>query len=716
MSAVADPFADIENAMNASNEAAAKPKPVAAAAPDNKPVHIIPYWIEECHAAYKAGSSHVFLIHDNITDYPDTSGNRGDMKRLLSTVFDTAWLQNQPSMKGKKLGVQPGRVFAYYMVNEGLQFVDNDSRALWVEVLTAHAKEIGLPDKQLMGLMNPSKDITDVMNTLQFSFEAYKHALRVNKPGWFTVCFFNGNFLFPTGPIAHMQADRLPVAYVCNWAQDTAIGSRCRIMILAPTLEDIHETIRNGDSGVRSIRIRRPDVKERETWLTNFSTALGKLPDDKQEIVGGQKRNKIVFAPGVDCKVMVNQAAGLNLRKMEEIVRASWQDNSPIDIPMIASWKRRSIEQTYGGLVDFVEPEHGFEVIGGHTVIKEAFYRSIISPLRRGDKRTCAAGFILTGPPGTGKTQLALALAKVLKMNFLEGNLGKLFGGLVGDTERNTRLFFSAVESAAPCVLFMDELDFVTAGARGGGGDSGVTQRVMQSLMTFLSDQGRLGKVVVISATNRPDLLDAALIRNGRFDALIPALPPAAGDAKGRLAILKALCGRKQVTFLKDLAATVKSADAGLGRLLNDKRIWTGAEIEAVIKDAISNYVDRQEQDLVNAALLKAGSNDVLKLALSERWDLVTYEQQQAINDKMLALNEKPVLTQSDWDQAMNAVQPNTKEIDVQIDLALYYANNSKYCPADWSDRWAKVHSSSLGDIVGSNRATVLDEVSLERD
>jgi len=721
MSAADTTFADLELALDAANEKAkntAAKQAVTSLAPVDAvtSVHKIPYWVEECHAAYLAASAHIFVVHDNITDYPDTTGNRGDMKMLLATVFDTNWLAHQPKMQGKKLSVPPGRVFAYYTINEGLKFVDDESRQQWVDVLTWYAGQIGMSEKKLDTLLNPGPNIMEVMVTLNFAFNAYKEAKQMNKPGWFTMCFFNGNFLFPSAPIAQLSADRDPVAYVYNWAQDMAIGTRCRIMILTPNLDDVHETIRGGDSGILAVRIRRPDVKAREVWMNNFMTSLSKLPAEKQEIVGGKKRNSVNFASGVDARVMVNQSAGLNLRQMEQIVRASWQDDTSIDIPMIAGRKRKAIEQTFGGLVDFVEPEFGFEVIGGHQNIKEAFYRRIVSPLRRNDKRTCAAGFILTGPPGTGKSQIALALAKVLKMNFLSGNLGKLFGGLVGDTERNTRLFFSAVESAAPCVLFLDELDFVTAGGRGASGDSGTTQRVIQSLMTFLSDQGRIGKVVVISATNRPDLLDAALIRNGRFDAMIPALPPAKGDAKGRLAILKALCIRKQVTFVKKLAETVHSDAAGLGRLLNDTRIWTGAEIESVLKESVGNYVDRNEEDLVNTVLAKKYAEQKVGSTLAERWENLSWTDQQAINSQLLEINEKPVITQPDWDAAMDAVQPNTGEVDFQIDLSLLFVNNMKYCPDDWKERALKVRNVGLNGLKESHQTANLGEVSYERE
>jgi transitional endoplasmic reticulum ATPase len=250
----------------------------------------------------------------------------------------------------------------------------------------------------------------------------------------------------------------------------------------------------------------------------------------------------------------------------------------------------------------------------------------------------------MSGPPGTGKSFLARAIAKESKMNFLVGHLDRLFGGVVGETESKTRKFLSAVESSAPCIVFLDELDSVLSSGRQSPGDSGTSARVFNSLMTFLSDDSRAGRVVVIAATNRPDLLDAALIRSGRFDAILPTLvpnPEADNCAKGRSAILKALGKKHRVKFEKSLGATIASTTEGLGLLFNDSRVWTGAEIEVVLKEAMDNcfFADRN------------------------------------------------IITQQDWDDAMNSVLPNTRDVELQISLALYYVNNLKYCPKEWLER-----------------------------
>ena len=164
---------------------------------------------------------------------------------------------------------------------------------------------------------------------------------------------------------------------------------------------------------------------------------------------------------------------------------------------------------------------------------------------------------------------------------------------------------------------------------------------MFSSVLQWLSSDRLLGRVFVIAATNRPDLIDTALIRDGRFDAKIPCLPPGPGDASGRGQILKALTTKHGVRFEKDLAETLNTKDEGLGRLLNDARVWTGAEIEVILKEAAENADD----------------------------------------------NGRRVIARADWDQAMDDVLPNTGDVEAMTSMALYYANNRKYCPAEWRDR-----------------------------
>ena len=128
-------------------------------------------------------------------------------------------------------------------------------------------------------------------------------------------------------------------------------------------------------------------------------------------------------------------------------------------------------------------------------------------------------GLLLSGPPGCGKTLLAKALAAETEVNFISVKGPELMSMYVGESERGVREVFHKARQAAPCIVFFDEIDALAAG-RGGGGhqDSGVGGRVLSQLLTELDGIEELKGVLVLAATNRPDLLDPALLRPGRFD------------------------------------------------------------------------------------------------------------------------------------------------------------------------------------------------------
>ena len=391
-------------------------------------------------------------------------------------------------------------------------------------------------------------------------------------------------------------------------------------------------------------------MEDRKEYLENYSKQIRAMaatrPNGKLKL-GTTEFNDVVYAESFDEHQFAVQSAGMSRKQLYDVIMKSWKDNTPIDFVQVRVRKQKAIEDEYEGIVDFFEPEYGFEEVGGHEYLKKYFMRKIVTPLRGGDASRCSSGVLLTGPPGTGKTSIAKALAKESQMNFMVGHLDKLFGGIVGETEQKTRKFFEAVESAAPVIVFIDEIDSVLSSGRTSTGDSGVSARVFNSVMQFLSDDTRKGKVVVLAASNRPDLLDSALIRSGRFDAKLPTLPPAKGDSVGRGAILKALSVKHGIKFSKKMKDTVDDLHSGLGRLLHDpKRVWTGAEMEVVMKEALDNasYSGRKNKD---------GS--------------VNY-----------------TIEVEDWNQAMDDIIPNTNEVERMTDLALCYVDSLAYVPPEW--------------------------------
>src|ERR1700754_1352885 len=162
----------------------------------------------------------------------------------------------------------------------------------------------------------------------------------------------------------------------------------------------------------------------------------------------------------------------------------------------------------------------------------EAFRRLGIRP---------AKGFLLYGPPGTGKTLLAKAVAREAEANFIATKSSDLLSKWYGESEQQIARLFARARQVAPCVIFIDELDSLVPARGGGLGEPQVTERVVNTILSEMDGLEELQSVVVIGATNRPNLIDPALLRPGRFDELVYVGVP---DKAGRRRILRIQTGR----------------------------------------------------------------------------------------------------------------------------------------------------------------------------
>jgi len=180
-------------------------------------------------------------------------------------------------------------------------------------------------------------------------------------------------------------------------------------------------------------------------------------------------------------------------------------------------------------------------------------------------------GILTYGPPGTGKTLLAKAIANESGANFILVKGPELLSMWVGKSEEGVRKVFERARQVAPCIIFFDEIDSI-ATRRGMDVGSRVHDQVLNQLLAEMDGLEELRGVVVIGATNRPDMLDPALLRPGRFDRLLLVSPP---DKKGRLEIFK--IHTKNMPLAKDVK---------LEELADKTEGYVGADIEAVCREA----------------------------------------------------------------------------------------------------------------------------------
>uniref|UniRef100_A0A3P9AAL1 Peroxisomal ATPase PEX6 n=1 Tax=Esox lucius TaxID=8010 RepID=A0A3P9AAL1_ESOLU len=272
-------------------------------------------------------------------------------------------------------------------------------------------------------------------------------------------------------------------------------------------------------------------------------------------------------------------------------------------------------------------PSVRWQDVGGLQLVKREILDTVQLPLERPELLSLGlrrAGLLLYGPPGTGKTLLAKAVATECSMTFLSVKGPELINMYVGQSEENVREVFSKARSAAPCIIFFDELDSL-APNRGRSGDSGgVMDRVVSQLLAELDGLHSSADVFVIGATNRPDLLDQSLLRPGRFDKLVYV--GINEDKESQLQVLKAIVRKFKVDPSISLQDVVERCPPQL----------TGADMYALCSDAmmsaikrkiaqITDGLDREDTPLILSAEDFNQALDCLKPSVSEQ-ELLKYK------------------------------------------------------------------------------------------
>ena len=226
----------------------------------------------------------------------------------------------------------------------------------------------------------------------------------------------------------------------------------------------------------------------------------------------------------------------------------------------------------------FVEvPDVTWDEVGGLETTKERLRETIQWPLEYPEvfdqlDMAAAKGVLMYGPPGTGKTLLAKAVANESESNFISIKGPELLNKFVGESEKGVREVFSKAREKAPTIVFFDEIDSIATERGGGTTDSGVGERVVSQLLTELDGLEALEDVVVIATTNRPDLIDSALLRPGRLDRHVHVPVP---DEDARRKILDVHTDHKPLADDVDLAAIARRTDG-----------YVGADLEAVAREA----------------------------------------------------------------------------------------------------------------------------------
>jgi transitional endoplasmic reticulum ATPase len=351
---------------------------------------------------------------------------------------------------------------------------------------------------------------------------------------------------------------------------------RANLIVIAATNrpDAIDEALRRPGRFDREIVVGVPDERGRREILAIHTRGM---PLDEGVDIGELARTTYGFV-GADIAALTREAAIEAVRRIMPRI-----DLTTATIPAEVLDELCVTREDFVGALKRVHPSAMREVmvqapnvrwvdIGGLDAAAQRLKEGVELPMRdpeafRRMGIRPAKGFLLYGPPGTGKTLLAKAVAREAEANFIATKSADLLSKWYGESEQQIARLFARARQVAPCIIFIDELDALVPARGGGGGEPQVTERVVNTLLAEMDGIEEMQSVVVIGATNRPNLIDPALLRPGRLDELIYVTVP---DAAGRRRILDIHTTKMPLADDVDLDAVAKRADRFTGADLED--------------------------------------------------------------------------------------------------------------------------------------------------
>jgi transitional endoplasmic reticulum ATPase len=381
------------------------------------------------------------------------------------------------------------------------------------------------------------------------------------------------------------------------------IEARGKLVVIGATNRPnaIDPALRRPGRFDREIEIGIPDEEGRFDILQIHTRGMPLTDDVKLESIAKVTHGFV----GADLEALSKEAA---MRSLRRILPEINMEQSKIPVEVLNKIKITD-EDFQNGLKD-VQPSALREVqiqrpnvnwgdIGGLPEVKEELAEAVEWPLKHADLFNQAdvkppKGLLLYGRPGTGKTMIAKAVATTSEANFISVKGPELISKWVGESEKGVREIFRKARQAAPCIIFFDELDAVAPRRGRSEGDAHVTERVISQMLTEMDGLEDLKGVVVIGATNRPDIIDEALLRPGRFDRILEVPLP---DREARKEILMIHTKRKPLDHTVNIDRLVELTEGYTGA---DIAAITNAAAMSAIKEYIvdNNKVGSNNQDI----------------------------------------------------------------------------------------------------------------------
>lgn len=391
------------------------------------------------------------------------------------------------------------------------------------------------------------------------------------------------------------------------------LKSRGEVIVIAATNRPnaIDEALRRGGRFDREIEIGIPDMNGRLEILQVHTRGMPLSPELNGEGNDAGELKRIAERThgfvGADMSSLCKEAAMHALRRF--LPEINMDEEIPAEFIEKLEVTHKDFDEAFKNIEPSALREVFFEVpqvrwtdVGGLDAIKQELIEAVEWPLKYPEAFEAIntkppKGIMLFGPPGTGKTMLAKAVANESEANFISIKGPEMLSKYVGESEKAVRETFRKAKQASPAIIFFDEVDSI-APIRGISSDSHVTERVISQMLTEMDGMEELKDVLVIAATNRPDMVDSALLRPGRLDRLIYITPPCV-DA--RKEIFEIHLDGKPLDNKVDLKELARMTDG-----------YVGSDIEAICREAsimalrekITPGMDREEAKKIKDSIV----------------------------------------------------------------------------------------------------------------
>ncbi|MBI4142732.1 ATP-binding protein [Candidatus Uhrbacteria bacterium] len=565
--------------------------PGEASASESAP---LPAWLDQLKTNFLAGVAHMYALTLNVADYVPYAGGDDPYQTLKQFLRSHLF-------RGKRLVIffdrSSGITFGGATPEETARMEDEFRK---LSGLTRHEDSLR---------MEPSLAIDTLEQVLTMPPAKVKELLGKDEgefpKGAIVVVVGFAETIAPAGDVGNMNPnDRTNIVTLARWARSKVIEEREYLVVLLTMNEaDLASHLRNAAADIVSIRVPLPKIDDRKAFIASII----------------RRRREIIMPDGTDEDVLARASAGLSLRMIEDIVRLGILAKAPLDVEWIWQHKKAAIERMCGGLLEVVRPVWTFDHVGGLSHVKR-YLQEVAGSIRAGRVIAVPQGIIFLGPPGTGKTIMAEALANGLGFPMLKlRNIREMWHG---NTERNQSLVFDLIEELAPVVVFEDEIDQQEQ-ARGTAfhGDGGISARLLARKLAFLSDTRHRGRVLWIAASNRPDLIDPAMLRPGRFDTKIPFLLPTKEERPDIVLALTRKLTRH--AMLSGFPVTWVAEPGTLATIAEQLDGYSGAELELVLTRAIA-YAGRDHRSDVRREDVEWARHDFIRSRAEAEYESMT--------------------------------------------------------------------------------------------